>query len=183
MPTPQRATRMVIAAGVVGLLLAGLLGREYWISRKPGSARSAVDPAPAPATAAPSDRASAPAAPAAAVATPAATTGAVGTLSDLDLAGDWTCTTAKDLTYAVTMQPVGSRRYRLHGAMQTQTVFAGEYEVQGDSLTMVAPANSSYCGFVWRAPGRQNEGSITLKLVSTDYAGATLTRAHPVPAF
>jgi hypothetical protein len=175
MSTPCRATRKVIAVGAVAIWLAVacLLGTEYWGSRNTRASVNVVHPAPVPGAAVQLGAASPPP-PAVAVVATAATTSPMAVLSDLDLAGNWTCTTTRGQTYAVTAQRLASRKYALQGARST--VLDGDYEIRGDSLRMVA-SPSLHRGFVWRVTDWGYGGFVTFTLVTTDYAGATLTRS------
>ncbi len=100
----------------------------------------------------------------------------VGGGPDLDLAGQWTITTARQRLLGVSLRRDGPRRWQLAGAQPT--VFDGVYVSRGDTLVMVS-SPGSYHSMAWVAGSGSGTDSVAFTLTTTAYASATLRRGTP----
>lgn len=98
---------------------------------------------------------------------------------ELDLSGQWTLTTTRQRSLAVSLRREGPRRWQLAGVRPT--VFDGGYVSRGDSLVMVT-SPGSYHSLVWVAASGAATVSAVYTLTNTAYASATLRRGAPAAA-
>jgi hypothetical protein len=98
------------------------------------------------------------------------------TSAQRDFSGSWRVFLPAGFEWAVTMKPLDDNRYRLEPGTLT---FSGVYEIQGDRLVLVEPADPNCTGFEWTI---RSQYFLTMSKQSTspggNYLGATLFRAQ-----